>query len=320
MNILKDLDNKVADMVRTRAAFGKHSTKKDLVTYVGLLESSHLSVVRSLETALTTLGPKLSKELSKNSKSYPQYFMYKKFLSNKASAVESKSALGTLVYANKKMANILSSMTKDIDKLFPTEKISMLNMRISHVVVAGVLRQSVELATYTKYMFSYVSTIKCGIGGNPKYRMATLSANADSVADSVSKILDNTGAVDYMATVDKIRASGSDVNLIDRDAKSQVASIASGIQLGPNNRGVVVSGIVGVPLFRELGETVNLLRKIASNYLTQEEDWMRSHVSILNASLNGVDESDPEFKKLKRIIDRYESMINMLAKLKSVVE
>ncbi len=320
MNILKELDTKIVEMIRTRAAFGKHSNKKDLVEYITMLRTEHMSIIRTIGHAMPTLGPKIARALKKDSKAFPCYFEYKKFLSNPASTQESKAALSTLMAANETMVGILDSMTKNIDKLFTTDKISILNMRISHVVVAGVLKQSIVMAKYTKYMLGYVSSIICSLDKNPKYRVSYLFANADMTANAVSKILDNAGAVDFMATIDKIRAGGSDINLISREAKSQVSSVSNAIPMGRNSSGVVVAGIAGIPLFRELGEAINLMRNIIGTYLEQEEEWMRSHVSILNSNLSGMDESDSEYKKLKLIVGRYESMINALAKLRSRID
>lgn len=317
MKVIELLDSKVSEMIKSRVAFGKHYSKKELKEYIQMLETQHLSVIRSLEGVADGIGSKIGRKLKADTRKYQAYTNFTKYLNNKSASKEASKFTSTMLDANKTYVKLLSGVLKDIDTLFPFEKINMLNMRVSHVVVSGIVEESKILTRYTKYMFGYVSSTMAGAGELPKYRLAYLQDNAKQYANIINDIEDNTGAVDYKAIISKIKSSGEDYTLVGKDAKSQVGG---NLRFGRSTDGIVTSGVLGLPGFRSIGEAVNILRKEISIYLRQEEDWMRGHVALLSANAGDMAETDPEYIKLKKIIERYESMIDMIERVRKKVE
>lgn len=320
MNVFDRLDEVVQDAIASRKAFTGFFNKKQLKEYLAHRQTELLMVVKVLDSAVAEIGPGIAKAVAANTKDYPAYIEYRKSLSRNQVGQETQKFLSTLVTACKRYAEILGEIEQDVDKLFKLDRIGLLNMRTSHLVVAGILHQSMTLCKYTKFTLSYVSSNFLGMDDIPKYRVKFLNENASYVASITNAVNDGTGATDYKALINKIQKSAADQTLIDQDAKSQVESIKGALKLGRSSEGVITAGILGIPSFRSIGEAVNLIKKEIAKYLLQEESWMRSHVAILNAKLEGMNNNDDEYVKLEKIIHRYESMIDMLERARSTVE
>ena len=319
MNVFDKLDEAINDMIASRKAFSGQFSRKDLKDYLAHLQTEHLMVIKVLDGALPEIGSGIAKAVAENTKNYPAYIGFRKRLSNQQRSVESKMFLGTLLSANKKYVEILQEVEKDVDKLFSFDRINMLNLRMSHLIVAGLIHQSRSLCRFTKYTLGYVSSTFLGLSSTPRYREAYLVKNSDYVAEIVSSVNDKSGAVDYKALIKKIKKSAADYTLIDKEANSQVSNIAGVLKLGRSSEGVVTAGVLGLPSFRSIGEAINLVRHEIGKYLKQEETWMRSHVAILNAKLEGKDKNDDDYIQLEKIISRYESMVDMLERLRNEV-
>lgn len=319
MNVFDKLDETVQGLLASRKAFSGQFTRKELKEYLAHLQTEHMMVIKVLDSSLPEIGKGVAKAITKDTKAYPAYMEFKKFLTSKQRSTETDDFMSTLLSANKQYIEIIRSVEKDIDKLFKFERISVLNLRMSHLVIAGVIHQSRELCRYTKYTLGYVSSEFLGLDSSPRYREAILIKQADYVASIVNAVNDKSGAVDYKALINKIQKSAADYTLVSKDAVSQVPNIKGAIKLGKTSEGIITSGLLGLPSFRSIGELVNVVRNEIGKYLKQEETWMRSHVAILSAKLDGKTDKDPDYVKLEKIINRYESMIDKLERVRNKI-
>ena len=320
MNVLSELDKNVDLVLSTKKGFSGATTVEQLSTYIQNTRDELTMLVRVLNDPFTSIGSDLAKEITKDRSNFNEYMKFKSALSNKASSMESKSAYSSILLSMRSAANLLEDLDKHLNEYFEFKRITVLNMRLSHAVISGVLNSCAGLCTYGRYMMSYLSLKHTGIEKTPPYRTEYLEKNADTVAYIVSGFVDKSGILDYKNIIQSMKKAGKDVPLVDNKGKPQLEVMGVSSALGRNGSFIVQQSIVGVPLFRGIGEFINVIRKSMSNYLRQEEDWMRSHVTILVAELNGMDPNDPEYIKLKKVVLRYENIIDLVERIRHKVQ
>lgn len=320
MSLFKQLDNTVTAMIDSRKAFSGVFTKQQLKIFLDHRENELLSIVQTLGDSVNEIGPGIGEEINLKPSNYPLYVQFKKALDSGASKIETAKFLGTLTESCRLYLEILQSLEKDIDSLFKLDRISLLNMRASHLVVSGLLHQSEALCKFTKYTLSYVSSIFLKLEDIPKYRKTYLQNNVEYVADIVNALMASTGATDYKAAIQSLQQNAADYTLISQDATSQVPMIENSAKLSKNAHSLMVSGVIGLNPFRMIGEWFNLIRNSVARFLKTQEDWMRAHVALLNAKLDGLSNTDEEYTRLEKIIARYDSLIDAAEKLRSKVE
>lgn len=319
---LTKLNEAVSGLLSSRDAFRKKPfSKKELRALVVERQRDHLTILKALGEIEGSVGKKVASMAVKDDKNYTLYNDYKKGLNNTQRLQESDEFLSTLLEANRRMAMVMSTLESEIDKLFQQERVGLLSMKMTHVVVAGVLYQSDCLGTYTKYMLNYVSSILNELEAVPTYCVQYLVNTTPEVCRIVNTVNDGTGAVDYKALIKKIQSSAADYALVNSEtADSQVSTIEESLDLGTDEQVVVSSGILGLPFFRAIGEFTNAIRVSIVKYLRQEEAWMRAHVAALRDRTDGVDPNSDEFANQKRIIETYETAIDQIAKIRSKLD
>lgn len=320
MSLFKQLDHTVTEMIDSRKAFSGVFTKQQLKLFLEHRENELLSIVQTLGDAGKEIGSGIGEAINKKPSDYPIYTQFKKSLDSNISKIESAEFLSTLTESCRLYLEILQSLEKDIDNLFKLDRISLLNMKASHLVVSGLLHQSEALCKFTKYMLSYVASTFLKLEDIPKYRKTYLVNNTGYVADVVNTLLSSRGAVDYKAAIQSLQQNAADYTLISQDVTSQVPMIENSAKLSKNAHSLMVSGVIGLNPFRLIGEWFNLIRNDVSRFLKTQEDWMRAHVALLNAKLDGLSNTDDEYIKLEKVIARYDSLIDATEKLRSKVE
>lgn len=312
--VLAALDDRLADMLSSRDAFKKHFSRDDLNTYLEFLISSHSTISNVLESF--TSKYQIAMALKMKDKAFVKqynlsgYIDYKKRLVGAAAKKEAAGFISSLEYANKEYQSVLESIQDNLDKYFTNDKINLFNTRISHVVLIGVMYQSELLTKYIKYMLSYISLTLSGNSSDlPKYREVFMYTNVSAIAKIVNSIYKGAGAKDYKGMLKNIKVNAADFNLLSESNVIQVNK-ADHLKLSDDSRRVMTMGIFGLTVFRSLGESVNIMSKWLHTERVIEQEWLKAHTTLLMYKLNDMDEEDPEYIKLSRIVMRYEATIN----------
>jgi len=316
MKPIDELDKKLHELLSSRKAFTKHYDKDALSSYIDLLISDHKMISDTLAPLSgkysTILANKLKDTKKATAEGFGSYINFRKRLMGNALDMEMKSTMSSIVKANLVYIDILNDIQSDIDKLFTIKKINLFNMRISHVIIIGVLYQSEQLAKFSKYMQSILSLAIDGkISELPKYRNMFIEANVSNIAACITAIHKKAGVVNYKGMVKSIKISASDFTLLTDDNVIQVKK-AEGLKTTPDTRRVLLMGINGLPGMQTIGEITNNIKQKLHEERVLEQEWMKAHVALLIAKLDGMDEHDPEYIKLVTIIKKYEDMINKL--------
>jgi hypothetical protein len=79
--------------------------------------------------------------------------------------------------------------------------------------------------------------------------------------------------------------------------------------LGRGLIGSITAGFMNLNIFRWIGEAWNLYRDNHYKSIEERRNWMATHVQMLRLKLQGMSESDPEYRKLQKIINNYDNMV-----------
>jgi hypothetical protein len=238
------------------------------------------------------------------------YKSYKSKLERKAANIESTKSLSSIRDANEEFIKILENLKDKGNEYFTSDKINIFNMRISHVILLGVLYDSERLSSYSKYMITAISfALQGSISDIPKYRIDFIRQNTDAVTKCVTAILDGTGAKEFATYIKNIKIEAKDFSLLSENNNVQVKQ-SSDIKISENGKQLISSGTFGLLGFRWLGEKINLITVWKERQRLSEEEWLKSHVTLLMSKLDSIDENSEEYSKLKKVIERYEDQIN----------
>jgi hypothetical protein len=317
--MFNSLYSTITSLLTSRHAFSGGITKSMLKRHLNQLQSQHMMLIGVLEPLVLEAGAGIASLVEAKKSSYPIYINLIKQLSPEVRRLETAKALSAVLAANVRFVKVLEELEADVDDLYNLERINMLNMRVSHLVVQSAIYQSKTLTKYTKYLFSYISNTMSA-GTTPGYRIKYMQDQVELMGSIVNTLNSKTGICNYRSIINLIRKNAADVTLVDKDANPQVDMIKNGLNLGSEGSDVIAKGIMGLPTFRSLGELINLMTNDIVKWLHQEETWMRSHVAMINAKMEGLDVRSDEYKQLEKITQRYESMIDLAERTRSKLD
>jgi hypothetical protein len=310
---INNLDAKLREMLESREAFVKHVNVKELVAYIDYLVSNHRMVMDATKLFSGRYPRKLEDDfinIKNHDAGFEPYLKFRKKLIKSAATREASRPMDALLEANRIFIYIMSELRENMGEYFFNEKVNLFNLQLSHVIILGLLYQSEQLCTYTEYMYTLlVQSAAKQSKSYPRYRLEYLAANSDTIAELVNSLLVKAGSIDYKHIIKNIKINAADFALISDDntvvAKKLPASVLK-------NDAMVLTeaGTNGLFIFRLIWEQINtIVDKVHKRRLAQEE-WLKAHTAYLIAVLEGKSEDDPETAKLKKVIEKYEEMIN----------
>lgn len=315
MDPIKELDTKLKEMIKSREAFSKHVDRAALKEYVSTLVSDTRGTVEALsEIATPTMGAAFKKLISDSkgnaTKAYEKYLGLLKKANNKNAALaEDKIPFASLVEAGKRELVVLTELESKIDELFSHNTINIFNGRLSHIVVIGLLSEAKMLAKYSKYLLSAVVSSVTNQPDIAKYRYIWLDEYSEATAEMVSKLMSGKDSYDFDTIIKDMQTKAVDVTLID-DFNQVTVDMVNSSKVSSDAKGIIASGVKKLGMFRWLGEiwATHKIEKVEEQ--RRQVEWMRAHTELLRMKLEDIDEESPEYKRLVKIIERYEEMIS----------
>lgn len=255
---------------------------------------------------MDTVKPALKNNQSKAKGIYEEYI---KQLRGKASGEERTRPMGSLLKANASFGKLLEEISKKIDKLFEQDSIDVFNVRMSHLAILGIIRQSDMVLNFTMYLYSFmVRAASRSTVSIPKYREVYLIDKCDRVSSIVSQLLDKKGPYNFLQEVETIRRKNADVVLgatgsfnfegfaiISNYTTSFLDNLASALSC---------LNIFGAAL--DAWDDYKL-SKYERNKETKE--WLENHVALLRMDMEDMDKTSPEYNKILSIIKAYDDKI-----------
>ena len=310
------LTEKLNEMLQSREAFVKHVDRDAMKEYISSLLVDQRNVQGALKE-LTSSGSKLKKALEANQKDKSKpgvqaYYAYRGMLAQnrdkRAVKAEDETPLAALSNTVAINIEVLEELEATVDGIFTNKTINIFNSRLSHVVVLGILAESKLIYNYSRYLISGITSSLTKQRDIAKYRYAFLSEQGQQMANIVTRAHAKTGSYNFKAMIKDLKTSSVDVSLID-DLTNVVPSNIDESKIKQNTLNLMRLGIPNLNIFRWLGEMWVTRKHNRAEEAKKEKEWMEAHVALLKMDLDEMDPDSPEYKKLVKIIEKYEEMI-----------
>lgn len=317
--VIDDLVDKVKNMLSSRTAFSKSASKQDLKDYLSILSNAS----RDLLKVTSRLSEKdaadaLEMFIRENSKDksltgVQAYVDFRSRLRKDADKAELFASFTSIKQTLEAYIDILEQLEDQVDSLFAGKEINLFNTRLSHVLILGIIVEANMVTKFTKYLISALLTDrnKDLLGAVAPYRRMYLDENVQEFATVVTRIYSKTGAYNFEAIIKDMKTKSIDMYLVD-DNNNVIIDQVNSSKLGAAPVTVLTKGIFVLDFFRWLGESWASYKHAKNQKRQTEKEWLESHVALLIMDLEEMDPDDREYKRLAKIIRRYESMINKL--------
>jgi hypothetical protein len=204
---------------------------------------------------------------------------------------------------------------KDLDDKLDTffkssAEINLFNSRLSHVVILGAITEAGIVGKYCSYLLSCLSSEISGDIDVAPYRYKYLEERAALMTGILDRVVTKT-SYNFNAIIEDMKSRGIDPFLLDKFGAVDITT-ADVSKTSPEVRGFL--SVNPLRFFQYLGEKYSAWRHSAYQERKTHQDWMESHVSLLKMKLDGVSPETPEYKRLVGIIEKYEDMINDIAR------
>lgn len=314
-NVFANLAGALGKLFTTEAKF-RALDKND----IALLIKNNLETHQSVAYALSLLSDKEMsdwiresvlpgmKSCTSSAKNvYPQYT---KMLIGKAAQEERKRPLGALLAANQGYIKILTEIDKNLDKLVEEKSITMWNVRMSHLAVLGLLKQSDVVANFTAYLYAFMSRLASQTTGSiPKYREKYMLDNVDKVTKFVNDLLDKKGAYVFMRDIDTMKREQRDIVL---GATGNLTGWSKGVNISRFSIGfldALMSFLSWINIFSIALDAWDNYKLAKYEKNKEIKEWLEGHVALLRMDLEGMDKSSPQYTKMVNIIQAYDDKI-----------
>lgn len=314
--IVNQLNEKLTEMLQSREAFVKHVDRDAMKEYISSLLVDQRNIQASLRELVST-GSKLKKALDVNQKDRNKpgvqaYFAYKGMLAKhpdkRAAAAEDENPLSALTNTVDINIQVLEELESTIDGIFTNKTINIFNTRLSHVVILGILAESKLIYNYSRYLISGMVSSLTKQRDIAKYRYAFINDNGQQMANIVARAHSKTGSYNFQAMIKDLKTQSIDVTLID-DMANVVPNNIDESKIKKNTLNVMQLGIPNLNIFRWLGEIWVTMKHNRAQEAKREKEWMEAHVALLKMDLADMDPDSEEYKRLVKIIEKYEEMI-----------
>lgn len=241
---------------------------------------------------------------------------YLKQLKGKAAVAESKGFLMSLLQANMLQYEILNEANKNFSTLIQDESITLYKTRISNYLFIYYLQQAELLTNFTTYLVTFITNaVRHNEKNIPKYRIVYLVDNVNSVAQTVSYMLNGSKRYDIVEGIKTLRNKFSDIEL---NSETNLRHLING------DTNIVEDIMKITEIFGDaIGAIVTWVPKLIYDPLVafddfkrhkyekqkEEKAWLEQHVAILKMELDGADRTSPEYIKTSKIIEAYDSKI-----------
>lgn len=315
MSIITDMATVLARLIKSDLKL--ESVKREsFYEFLDLLKSENQVLQASINGWNAKERAVLTKRIevlmtNKANKSAAIYKQFRGKLVKKASALETKEAFGAILNVSSKFDTILADIEDGVEKLFVDKNLTIGNTRVSHLIVFGVIKDCHEFIKFSRAIFGTLTTELSGeLGATAGFRMNTI-IDHQGVVNTINRVCKEEGAYSFLHAIDKLNQNGSNLLLYSGN-KLSFTDFLIPKAFTKTAANLTLSGLIGINIFRFLGEGWNTYQAKRQKLKELDKDWMESRVALLKLDLVGVDHNDPRYLELIKIIDNYEGMINKL--------
>lgn len=315
MSSMNAIKNVIVNITKNLTSF-KDIDRNDLLAIIENEITGHKTFVTALSLMtnqdMNKFKEKLSVALpSSKIKETTIWTEYLKKLQTQASQIEHKKMFDSLIITRKKVQQSLETFKKSFDKIFPSEIIKVSDIKYTQFIILGFISQSIILSNWTEYMFTLLSSVLNKTEDEiPKYRIMYLSNHLDDVVELVNKLVP-IQSLNIIKDIEYIKSKGADNPLLTDGIVNNTKNF--NIEIKTEHFLFATSIFLGIyftyKLLRLLGEQWGII--MHKSYLKRKElkEWMESHVAKLKLDLQDINQNDPQYQKLLKVIELYDEKI-----------
>lgn len=315
MSSMNAIKNVIVNITKNLTSF-KDIDRNDLLAIIENEITGHKTFVTALSLMtnqdMNKFKEKLSVALpSSKIKETTIWTEYLKKLQTQASQIEHKKMFDSLIITRKKVQQSLETFKKSFDKIFPSEIIKVSDIKYTQFIILGFISQSIILSNWTEYMFTLLSSVLNKTEDEiPKYRIMYLSNHLDDVVELVNKLIP-IQSLNIIKDIEYIKSKGADNPLLTDGIVNNTKNF--NIEIKTEHFLFATSIFLGIyftyKLLRLLGEQWGII--MHKSYLKRKElkEWMESHVAKLKLDLQDINQNDPQYQKLLKVIELYDEKI-----------
>lgn len=312
---LTALGNTLKQISSSNDALSGQISRDDMVRLIANNLAMHNNIAKALSEfndreLMDWFKNKVEINFSKAPELKTAWSIYVKNLTGKSAREEMTRPLISICKANKAYVDILKSVQSQIKTLYEEKKIDFYGLRMSHVMVLGLLATSTTLADFSHYMFAAMVKTGTGSGSDniPKYRLQFLVDKASYVAKVVSEINDERGNYTFLKEIDKIKRGHTDIVLRgtgDYDFKEMSRMGFYPPYLLDN----ILAALSHLNIFQYALDIWADYLLTRYNRQVETREWLQNHVALLRMDLSGMDPHSAEYEKTVSIIQAYDEKI-----------
>ena len=315
MSSMNAIKNVIINITKNLTSF-KDIDRNDLLAIIENEITGHKTFVTALSLMtnqdMNKFKEKLSVSLpSSKIKETVIWTEYLKKLQTQASQIEHKKMFDSLIITRKKVQQSLETFKKSFDKIFPSEIIKVSDIKYTQFIILGFISQSIILSNWTEYMFTLLSSVLNKTEDEiPKYRIMYLTNHLDDVVELVNKLVP-IQSLNIIKDIEYIKSKGADNPLLTDGIVNNTKIF--NIEIKTEHFLFATSIFLGIyftyKLLRLLGEQWGII--MHKSYLKRKElkEWMESHVAKLKLDLQDINQNDPQYQKLLKVIELYDEKI-----------
>lgn len=315
MSSMNAIKNVIINITKNLTSF-KDIDRNDLLAIIENEITGHKTFVTALSLMtnqdMNKFKEKLSVSLpSSKIKETTIWTEYLKKLQTQASQIEHKKMFDSLIITRKKVQQSLETFKKSFDKIFPSEIIKVSDIKYTQFIILGFISQSIILSNWTEYMFTLLSSVLNKTEDEiPKYRIMYLANHLDDVVELVNKLVP-IQSLNIIKDIEYIKSKGADNPLLTDGIVNNTKNF--NIEIKTEHFLFATSIFLGIyftyKLLRLLGEQWGII--MHKSYLKRKElkEWMESHVAKLKLDLQDINQNDPQYQKLLKVIELYDEKI-----------
>lgn len=205
--------------------------------------------------------------------------------------------------------NVLDEITESIDDIIKNSSMTIYNTKISHAVVIGMVDKISKFALFCETFIGLAtSELLDGSVAAPPPATAAILANHYNDAAQLINLCYTTKADDFINHIQKFASSGDDIIVANPKTKSALKFFRSGS--GGIKDDDFTMATHGVGIFKRIGEFFSDRIDNKIRRLRAEREILDNRAKLLQLSLVGKSEDDPEYIRIAKIVEKYQKLIN----------
>ena len=234
--------------------------------------------------------------------------LYKKNLSRDGIVEENREFLSSVLTVMSIMKKDLQLIASNVNTLIPQE-IDKDNLRITELYLINYLKLADVVIDYYTFMVALATTDTDTTP--PKYYIARIERSAKDISTLYNR-LRSRGNKTIMDAIKTIKSAGNDVKVFNDDGTT-ISDYALADDYDSSITETITMGLLYNP-FEHIGMIMIQVRYFMNERRKLIRDWLSTSVQVLAMKQQSIPPDDPEYARLKKIMQYYTDRISDLDK------